>query len=190
MLRLLLRKWWVILLQGILLIITSICIFNNPVEVLAGISFWFGILVLAAGLLGVVGWIVADKEEKEGMSILWSILTVVFGLLMLLNLSSTMKSLTVIFGLWVLITGIHLIQSGWSFKNKNSLGWVMVIAGVLSAIAAVMMIFNIGTGAVGISTLLGLQVLLAGIALIVLSFVKKTIAERVKDKIETIKSGL
>jgi uncharacterized membrane protein HdeD (DUF308 family) len=66
----------------------------------------------------------------------------------------------------------------------------MVIAGVLSAVAAVMMVFNIGTGAVGISTLLGLQVLLTGIALVLLSFTKKIVASRIKDKIESVKSGL
>jgi uncharacterized membrane protein HdeD (DUF308 family) len=49
----------------------------------------------------------------------------------------------------------------------------MVIAGVLSAVAAVMIVFDLGTGAVGISTLLGLQVLLTGIALVLLSFTKK-----------------
>jgi uncharacterized membrane protein HdeD (DUF308 family) len=66
----------------------------------------------------------------------------------------------------------------------------MVIAGVLSAVAAVMMVFNIGTGAVGISTLLGLQVLLTGIALVLLALVKKMVAGRIKDKIESVKSGL
>ena len=49
MLQLLFRKWWVVLLQGVLLIILSIYIFQNPVAVLAGISFWCGLLVLAAG---------------------------------------------------------------------------------------------------------------------------------------------
>ena len=66
----------------------------------------------------------------------------------------------------------------------------MVIAGVLSAVAAVMMVFDIGTGAVGISTLLCLQVLLTGIALVLLSFTKKIVAGRIKDKIEPLKSGL
>jgi len=92
---------------------------------------------------------------------------------MLLHLLVTMKTLTVIFGLWMLITGLLLVQSGWSLRSRNSFGWIMVIAGVLSAVAAVMMVFNIGTGAVGISTLLGLQVLLTGIALVLLSFTKK-----------------
>jgi len=109
---------------------------------------------------------------------------------MLLHLLVTMKTLTVIFGLWMLVTGLLLVQSGWSLKSRNSFGWIMVIAGVLSAVAAVMMVFNIGTGAVGISTLLGLQVLLTGIALVLLALVKKMVAGRIKDKIESVKSGL
>ena len=54
----------------------------------------------------------------------------------------------------------------------------MVIAGILSVVAAVMIIFNIGTGAVAISTLFGLQVLLTGIALVLLSFAKKMVVNR------------
>ena len=103
MLKLLFRKWWVVLLQGILLIILSIYIFQNPVAVLTGISFWFGLVVLATGLLGIIAWLAADKPEREGMSLSWSILTAAFGLLMLLHLFATMKILTVIFGLWATI---------------------------------------------------------------------------------------
>ena len=188
MLKLLFRKWWVVLLQGLLLIILSVYIFQNPVAVLTGISFWFGLVVLATGLLGIIGWLAADKPEREGMSLFWSIVTAAFGLLMLLHLFATMKILTVIFGLWMLVTGVLLAQSGWSLKGKNSFGWAMVIAGVLSAVAAVMTIFNVGTGAVGISTLLGLQVLLTGIALVLLSLAKKVVVGRVTDKIESFRS--
>jgi len=190
MLQLLFRKWWVVLLQGILLIILSVYIFQNPVAVLTGISFWFGLVVLATGLLGIIGWLAADKPEREGMSLFWSVLTAAFGLVMLLHLLVTMKTLTVIFGLWMLVTGLLLVQSGWSLRSKNSFAWIMVMAGVLSAVAAVMMVFNIGTGAVGISTLLGLQILLTGLALVLLAFAKKVVAGRVKDKIESLRSGI
>ena len=78
MLQLLFRKWWVILLQGILLIILSFYIFQHPVEVLAGISLWCGLLVLAAGLLGITAWLASDKAESESMSLLWSILSAAF----------------------------------------------------------------------------------------------------------------
>lgn len=185
MLQLLSRKWRVLLLQGILLIILSIYIFQNPAAVLTGISLWFGLVVLATGLLGII----ADKPEREGTSLFWSILTAALGLLMVLYLFATMKILTVIFGLWMLVTGVVLAQSGWSLKRKKLFGWVMVIAGVLSAVAAVMMIFNVGTGAIGMSTLFGLQVLLTGIVLVLLSLGKKVVAGRVRDKIESLKSG-
>jgi uncharacterized membrane protein HdeD (DUF308 family) len=190
MVQLIFRKWWLILIQGILLIVLSIYIFNNPVTVLAGLSFWFGSLVLVAGILGIFAWMSANKTGKENMSLFWSIITAVFGIWLLLNLTATMKTLTVVFGMWMLVTGVHLVQSGWSLKNENSMGWIMVIAGILSAVAALMIIFNISAGAAGISTLLGLQVLITGIALVILSFTKRAVMGIAKDKLESFHSGI
>jgi uncharacterized membrane protein HdeD (DUF308 family) len=171
----LLKKWWVVLIQGILLIILSLFIFSNPAAVLAGISFWFGILVLSAGLIGIINWIAATKEERESMSLIWSILTLIFGFILITHLVATMATISMIFGWWVLACGILLISNGWSVKSANSAGWVMVVVGILAVLASVFMIFNIGAGAIAISTLLGWSVLLTGIALIVLSFVLKSL---------------
>jgi uncharacterized membrane protein HdeD (DUF308 family) len=185
MLEQLLKKWWVILLQGVLLIMLSFYIFSNPAPVLAGISFWFGLLVFAAGLLGIIGWFVADKSEKDSMSLIWSILTAVFGSQMLLHLIATTKVITVFFGVWVLVSGILLLINAWSL-GKNPISWVAAITGILSVIAAVMMIFNIGLGMIAVSTLLGLQVLVTGIDLVLLSITKKTVMVKAKDKIEAL----
>ena len=187
MLPLLLRKSWVILLQGILLIILSIFIFNNPVAVLAGISLWFGLLLIIAGLVGIISWFAGDKEEREEMSLFWSAFTFAFGLLLVFNLLAAMKMLTVIFGFWILFSGLLLFKNGWSLKSHNAGGWGMIIISVLCVLLAIMMIFNINTGAVAISTLLGLQVLLIGIALIFLSFAKKMFAGKIRDKIAAMK---
>ncbi len=184
MLRLLFRKWWVLLLQGILLIILSIYIFNNPVVVLAGLSIWFGVILLVTGLAGIIGWLSDDKDDREDMSLLWSSLTFVFGLLLVFNLLAAMKILTVIFGLWILLSGVWLLKNGWSIKSNNPGGWVMVIIGILSVLIAAMMIFDFGTGAIAIATLLGLQVLLMGIAFILLSFAKKILRGKISSKIE------
>jgi len=182
--QLLFRKWWVILLQGLLLIILSIYIFNYPAVVLAGISLWFGLIILVTGLVGIISWVVADKTEREDMSLLWAILTFVLGLLIVFNLLAAMKIVTIIFGLWILFSGALLLKNGWSLKDNNPGGWVMVIIGILSVLIAAMMIFDIGTGAIAIATLLGLQVLLLGIAFILLSFAKKILRGKISDKIE------
>jgi len=51
------------------------------------------------------------------------------------------------------------------------------------------MIFVIGIGAVAIATLLGVQVLLIGIALLLLSFAKKMLIGKMRDKIEAVRTG-
>jgi len=183
MLKLLFRRWWVLLIQGILLIILAIFIFNNPLNVLAGLSIWVGILVLFAGIAGIFAWFSAEKEERESGSLLWSIVTILFGIVLLANLLATMKALTILFGVWLLIGGINLIRSGLALrKETSSSGLLIIVTGILAVIVALATIFKIGTGAVTISVLLGLQVLLIGIALVIFSIAKKMIAEKIKDR--------
>jgi uncharacterized membrane protein HdeD (DUF308 family) len=183
MLKLLFKRWWVLLVQGILLIILAIFIFNNPLNVLAGLSIWVGILVLIAGIAGIFGWLGAEKDERENGSLLWSIITLLFGIVLLSNLLATMKALTILFGVWLLIGGIHLIRSGLALRRETSSpGLLIIVTGVLAVIVAIATIFKIGTGAVTISILLGLQVLLIGIALVIFSFAKKTVVGKIKDR--------
>ena len=174
------KKWWVILIQGILMLILGILIFNNPAEVLTGISLWLGILVLITGLLGIFGWLFAGKEHRDSGSLIWSIISLLFGLFMLMNLFAAMKAITIIFGIWVLFTGFSLLRTGWSIKSDTFIGWILLIVGIFSVIAGLMMIFNLGTGAEGIAVILGVQVILAGVSLILLSFVKKAVVEKIK----------
>jgi uncharacterized membrane protein HdeD (DUF308 family) len=47
------------------MIILSVFIFNNPAAVLAGISLWFGLIVLLVGMVGVIGWFAGSKEDRE-----------------------------------------------------------------------------------------------------------------------------
>ena len=176
-----LRKWWIILLQGILLIIIAFIFFNNPIGVLAVISTWFGIITLIAGAVGLIGNLLIKNEEREGGSLWWSIITLLFGILMLTKLGLTMKLITVIFGLWILITGIVLISAGWEHRQSGALGWIMLLGGILSFVAGVMIIFNIGAGAVWISTLLGIQALIAGIDFILLAFMKRNLVNKIKS---------
>ncbi|MBK8382608.1 MAG: DUF308 domain-containing protein [Ignavibacteria bacterium] len=175
------KKWWVLLIQGIIMLILGIYILNNPVEMLAGISLWIGILILFTGILGIFGWIFAGKEHRDTGALIWSLLSVVFGLIILGNLLAAMKAVTVIFGIWILVTGFSLLSSGWKVKKENSMGWFLVIVGILSLIAGIMMITNMGSGAAGVR-LYRISGYPVRIALIILSFAKKMIVSKVEKK--------
>lgn len=175
------KKWWVILIQGILLIIIAFIFFNHPAEVLTVISMWVGILTLMAGIGGLLAHFMGSKEERDSTSLLWSILTLLFGFLMLTKIIITMKVITVMFGLWILFTGIWLLAAWREHRKGGSLGWILLIGGILSILAGLAIMFNMYTGAVWISTLLGIQAFIAGIALIILAFVKRKVVNKVKS---------
>ena len=63
--RILFRKWWVKLLQGLLLVALSIYIFNNPGTLLAGISLWFGLILLFIGMVGIISWWAGRQRGKR-----------------------------------------------------------------------------------------------------------------------------
>jgi uncharacterized membrane protein HdeD (DUF308 family) len=177
---LILRKWWAILLQGIVLVLFSLFVFKYPEGVLVTLSLWLGILVLAAGLTGILVWKAGEKPEREYLPLVLSILVFTMGILMIIFASTTLKILTVVFGLWCLVTGIMLIKHGWSLKANSSMGLVLVIVGVLSVVGALFVIFNVSVGAAVIGFYLGLQVLITGISLILLSVAKKMISVQSK----------
>ena len=175
------RKWWVSLIQGIVLIILSIYIFNNPLDALKGISVWIGILILFTGLVGIISWMAADGERKGYSSLLWSFLTIVFRIILLLNLFATTRIVEILFGLWMVFLGLHFIEDGLVFKKHQPFRWVTVIAGVLCIISAAVLIFDLGTG-IGVSLFIGVQILLSGIALVFISFARKEAANKIMDR--------
>lgn len=181
MLKLLTKKWWVLLLQGTFLIILGIFIMRYPGKMLLGLSLWLGILTLMAGAVGFFGYFGAEKEERETSALLWSILTILLGFIMLGNIIVTMTLLIIFFGSWVAVTGIFLVRQGWELKNQNGFGWVVLILGALAAVAGIMMAFNLHKGVIGISLFLGLQAIMLGVDFIFISLLKRGVVKRIRQ---------
>ena len=136
----------------------------------AALAFsWAGIL---GSWIGAYGNSLAQRE----------MLLILFGIMLLGKLGPTMKLITVLFGIWVLMTGIWLASAGWEYRKNGPPGLLMLIAGILSIVAGVAIIFDINIGAVWISTLLGVQSLLAGIGLVLLAFIKRKVVSKLKSE--------
>ena len=178
MLQSIFKKWWVILIQGLLFVILGIYVIRHPAELLVGLSFWLGILTLTGGVVGLIGYFSVSKGERENQSLLWSVLTSVLGLLMLANMIATMKLITLVFGFWMLSTGLFLTIQGWNLRKALRVGWVIFGLGVLAVIGGIMMVFDMGKGAVGVSVFLGFQAVLAGVGFIILAFLKRYVVKK------------
>lgn len=188
MVRLLFSKWWILLLQGILLLVLAFYISNHPEATLAGLTFWISLLVLGAGVTGLLGWLLQSKAERETPDMVWSLASALFGLVLLVKLQFAMQLLTNILGIWMIITGVWVLRSGWQYRQSGGSGWIMIIAGLLSVIAGFFVIFDLAAGAVAVTTLLALQLILAGIALILLALLKRRIIGKLKTVANHLKA--
>ncbi len=182
-----LKKWWVLLLQGILMSVLGYFFINHPEEVLLAVSFWAALFVTVTGGLGIIGWLGSNKEEREGGMLLWSLLTLVAGLLMLFKIGVTAKSITIILGLWVIVTGLWLMSAGWSFRTRSAFGYLVALLGLLAAISGFSILFDLHKGAMWMSTLLGLEAIITGIALIFMALVKRKVVGNIKDKVAELR---
>ena len=180
-----LQKWWINLLQGILLMILGIYIFAEPASALAGISVAFGTLILIIGAAGILAWLF-DKERRANGFLLWSVLTALFGLLILMHVVVAVKIITIAYGLLVLLIGFNLLNSGWRIKQDTFIGWMMVLVGLFSIFAGVKMIFNLDSGIAGSATIIGIQALLAGLCLVLFAFAKKMVVGKARSKLKSL----
>jgi uncharacterized membrane protein HdeD (DUF308 family) len=176
------RNWWVILIQGILMIVLSILIFNNPGAVLATLAFWFGIIILASGLYGLLAYFLIAKDNRDSIALFGSIAMIIFGFMMMSKMFITMIAITISFGVLVSLIGLVLISGSWQGRKLFSLWWVIAIIGVAILITGIKSIFDVEAGAENISTLIGIPVLLSGIGLIGLALLKKKVVGTVKAK--------
>jgi uncharacterized membrane protein HdeD (DUF308 family) len=176
------RKWWVILIQGIILIVLSIIIFNNPDAVLTALAFWIGLIVIVTGLIGMISWFASTKEKRDTFSIIGSSTVLIIGIIMVTNTGITMKAITLLFGLLVAAVGVILISGSWNERKKWPLWWIIASIGAIALILGIKSIFDVYSGAQSISIIIGISVLLSGIGLVILSFLKKKILIVVDNK--------
>ena len=169
------RKWWVILIQGLLMIILSIIIFNNAGAVLAATAFWLGLVVIITGLIGVIAYFASAVDQRDVFNLLGSSAIFILGILMASDIFITMKAITLVFGVLVTVVGVVLISGSWNGREKWSLWWAIGLLGVCVLILGISSITDIYSGAESISTLIGISVLVSGFGLVFLALLKRQI---------------
>jgi uncharacterized membrane protein HdeD (DUF308 family) len=132
------KKWWVGLVQGSYWS-SSVFLFSQPLNAMKGLSIWIGLLILFTGLVGIFSWMAADRI-KETLS-LWA-LTIVFGIVMLMNLFTTTRIVEI---LWIMDGVLDCIywtrNSSWSIRPSMGNSYCRG----LCLFAAVVLILDLGT---------------------------------------------
>jgi uncharacterized membrane protein HdeD (DUF308 family) len=176
------KKWWVLALRGVILIIIGLLAFVNPLVwvTFVGVYMLFdGVSMLVAGIGG------QPMVQSRWLLIIIGVLSVIAGLYILLNPVAGGLILTYVVAAWALVGGILTIITAIRLREEIDNEWWLIISGVLAVIFGLLVFFgggpigddaagmsNIGVvaGFLAIATVFGVFAILVGILSLVLAF--------------------
>ena len=158
------RVLWII--AGVLLIVAGVYCFVSPEAALSGLSLILGLAMLFSGIVDIV--IFASSRRfmlGSGWFLLDGIFTVLLAIFLLCNQAFTMLSLPFIFGMWLLFGGISRFVSSFDLQRLGVRGWGWFTAlGILLTVAGILSFYDPISGAMALSWIVGLVLILQGIA--------------------------
>lgn len=157
------RVLWAV--AGALLILAGVVCFVRPGVALATIAAYLGIMMLLFGLVDIVIFAKChDFMCGAGWFLVDGILTVLLSLFILFNESFTALTLPILFGMWLLFSGVSKIVSSFDLKKLGIPGWGLFLAlGIAFAVVGFLSFANPVAGAVTIGSIVGFVLILQGV---------------------------
>jgi len=161
------KKWWVLLLRGILLIIAGLLAFVSPVTWV----IFVGVYMLFDGM----SFLLAGFGDQPGGQSRWpliiiGVLGLLAGLIILWNPELGGITLTYVIAAWAIVTGILTIISALRLREEIDNEWWLVLSGVLAIIFGILVFQNVLAGVLTIAWVFGIFAIVVGILSIALAF--------------------
>jgi uncharacterized membrane protein HdeD (DUF308 family) len=170
------KKWWVLLLRGILLLIIGILSFTNPIIWITFAGAYM--LIDGIGILW-AGFGPQPTGQRRWPLLLVGILGIIAGLIVLINPVIGGLSLVWVIGAWAIITGILEIISAIALRQEIDNEWWLILTGVLAIIFGLLVFQNPLAGAFAIQTIFGAFAVVAGIFSIALAFRVRSFGQQI-----------
>jgi uncharacterized membrane protein HdeD (DUF308 family) len=154
--------WGWILASGILGLLVGVIALLNPLATTLVAAIFLGIALILQGALEIgVAWRADTGSTGRGWLAAFGVLVLVAGILVLFHPGGGVVALVWGLILWFVIAGVHDLLVG--FSQREHRGWNLVL-GVLSLIAAFILIVSPSTAILWIGILVGLAFLFRGAA--------------------------
>jgi uncharacterized membrane protein HdeD (DUF308 family) len=165
------RNWGWVALRGVAALIFGALTLANPAITLVTLLLLYGAYTFADGILTIVVAVANRREESHWIALILSgLLSVVAGLVTLFAPGITAIVLLYVIAAWAAVTGVAEIVTAIRLRKQLTGEWLLVLAGVLSILFAVVLIARPGTGALAVVVWIGAYAVVIGIVLIALAF--------------------
>ena len=190
------KKWWVVLILGILSLICGFWIVAHPGTGYQACKIMVTVDYLATGIF-MVATIIANRKSIPawGWDLVAAILVVIMGLTIICVPGMSDAFLLITFAIGTISKGIVAIRVSLLLKKRETKGWGWILAlGILVVILGISHLFNPAASAITIDILISAAMVAFGIAAIIISIklskIKGSIdqaKEEIRERIENYK---
>lgn len=165
------RHWGWVFAYGLLTLIAGLVVLVWPGETLLVVAVLFGIQLIVSGIFRFVMAFATD-DLTGGTRVLFAllgVLSIIVGIWAVRHVLLTLLALTVILGIFWIVSGVIEIFSALSHRETPHRGWTVAM-GVLSVIAGLIVLAYPGITLVTLAVILGVWLLIFGVMEIVGAF--------------------
>ncbi len=136
-------RWWLLIL-GILLAILGVVMLATPGMNTLVLAYVVCALMLIYGITEIVFYIAHHKSQAvSGWLLADGIITAILGLLLLFMPGAQILTMSLLFALWVLFTGVTRTSGAFAARDAGSSSWGWVLAaGILGILIGVWLMFD------------------------------------------------
>lgn len=177
------------IMTSIFLIVLGVLIFFQSEFTIMSISYVLGGVLIGLGVLAILKFIKnTNSPTKSELDIVYGVVTVILGLLIIDNPKAIASIIPIILGVGIIINSATKMQYSFELKTEKNPQWkpAMIIS-IISIICGVVLLFNPFEGAVIITQIIGLFIVIYAVLDIISTIIIKKNVNNIKSAINSKK---
>src|SRR6187200_2928805 len=176
------RNWWVLLLNGALLVVAGFLIFSIDWSV-RSLATFFGALFIFQGLTEALTTGIDARVRRA--NVLTGLLSIATGVLIIVWPKPGLLAVAIILGAWLVVMGTLAIAGAFAARSFLPNWWLLLIIGLLEIPLGVLALANPGATLAALITVTGIWAIAFGVMRVVLAFEVKRLPSYVDQALAT-----
>lgn len=167
------RRWWVPLVLGLITAVVGVIVIIRPISGVFGLAVLIALGFFLSGIGDLAS--VSQWGERKWVPVLWGVLGIAAGIVAVVWPAITLWALAVVIGIGLIVRG--LLRVGASVSARPHLWGLWALLGLVELVVGVLAIAWPGVTILVLAVVIGIELLLVGIAEIAMAFQLKRLAD-------------
>jgi uncharacterized membrane protein HdeD (DUF308 family) len=169
-------NWWVLLLNGALLVVAGVLIFSIDWTV-RSLATFLGVLFIVQGVAEALTTGIDARVRRA--NVITGLLSIATGILIIVWPGPGLVALAIVLGAWLIVAGAISITGAFAARRVVPDWWLLLILGLLEIPLGVLALANPGATLAALVTVAGIWGVVIGVMRIVLAFEIKRLPDEV-----------